>query len=105
MVTSAVAGMNARLCHDGGLLGQFNIRVNRLETETQLTVLYPNNPTARASVSRYMEALKSVMVRVAEGRDVMPATQPRNGQLHLAYSRRTYEPAATAVPLTKWRTG
>jgi mycolipenoyl-CoA---2-(long-chain-fatty acyl)-trehalose mycolipenoyltransferase / long-chain-acyl-CoA---trehalose acyltransferase len=103
MVNSAVEGMHAKLCHDGGLLGQLNLRVNRLEDETQLTVLYPDNATARESVARYMEALRSVMVRIAEGRDVMPA-RPRNGALHLAYSRRAFEPSSEQ-PLEKRRTG
>jgi hypothetical protein len=83
LVNAQVEGTNARLCHDGGLLGQLNLRVNRLEKETQLTVLFPNNPIARESVARYVEALKSVMVRVAEGRDVVPALR-RNSQLRLA---------------------
>ncbi|EUA94012.1 trehalose-2-sulfate acyltransferase papA2 domain protein [Mycobacterium ulcerans str. Harvey] len=73
MANSHVEGLRARLCHDGGMMGQIDIRVNRLEKETQLTVLFPNNPVARESVTRYVEALKSAFVRVAEGRDVMPA--------------------------------
>ena len=32
-------------------------------------MLFPDNPIARESVTRYVEALKSVFVRVAEGRD------------------------------------
>lgn len=34
--------------------------VNRLRTETTLTVLFPNNPVARESVHRYAAAMKSV---------------------------------------------
>ncbi|EUA93996.1 trehalose-2-sulfate acyltransferase papA2 domain protein [Mycobacterium ulcerans str. Harvey] len=105
MANSHVEGLRARLCHDGGMMGQIDIRVNRLEKETQLTVLFPNNPVARESVTRYVEALKSAFVRVAEGRDVMPAPSRTGSQLHLAYSRRTYEPPATVSPLTSWRTG
>ncbi|AXN44290.1 SL659 acyltransferase papA1 [Mycobacterium marinum] len=105
MANSHVEGLRARLCHDGGMMGQIDIRVNRLEKETQLTVLFPNNPVARESVTRYVEALKSAFVRVAEGRDVMPARSRTGSQLHLAYSRRTYEPPATVSPLTSWRTG
>jgi hypothetical protein len=49
--------------------------VNRLENETQLTVLFPNNGIARDSVTRYAEALKSVFVRVAEDRDPIALLQ------------------------------
>ena len=106
MVASAAEELNARLCHDGGLLGQLNIRVNRLDDETQLTALYPNNATARESVASYIEALKSVMVRIAEGRDVMPAQRRRAGQLHLAYSRRNaFDDGVAAAPVSTWRTG
>ncbi|MBW0017750.1 MAG: acyltransferase [Mycobacterium sp.] len=104
LANSHVEGLRARLCHDGGMAGQIDIRVNRLENETQLTVLFPNNPTARESVTRYVEALKSAFVCVAEGRDVMPHPR-RHSQLHLAYSRRTREPATAAAPMTRWRTG
>lgn len=69
LVNARLEGLAGGLYHDGGiLLGQINIRVNRLENETQLTVLFPNNPTARESVTRYVEALKSVFVRVAQRR-------------------------------------
>jgi 2'-acyl-2-O-sulfo-trehalose (hydroxy)phthioceranyltransferase len=40
--------------------------------ETALTVLFPDNPVARDSVDRYVEALKSVCARVAEGRSLEP---------------------------------
>jgi hypothetical protein len=33
-----------------------------------VTVVFPNNPVARESVTRYVEAMKSVYVRVADGR-------------------------------------
>ena len=59
--------LNARVYHDGRNLARLSIRVSRLKKETQVTVLFPNNPVARESVTRYVEALKSVYVRVAEG--------------------------------------
>jgi len=34
-------------------------------------VTFPNNPIARESVLRYVEVLKSVFVRVAEGYDMV----------------------------------
>ena len=45
---------------------EFNIRVFRLEKETQVMVRFPDNPVARDSVTRYITALKSVYARVAD---------------------------------------
>ena len=59
--------LNARFYHDGRVPSQLNTRVNRLENETQLTVVFPNNPVARESVTKYAAAMKSVYVRVADG--------------------------------------
>ena len=66
-------GSNARLFHDGGVPARLDIRVNRFEKETQAVVLFPNNPIARESVSRYLAVLKSIYVRVSEGYDVAVA--------------------------------
>jgi hypothetical protein len=49
------------------LLGRINIRVIRLENETQLVVVFPKNPIASESVSRYVKAMKSAFASVAEG--------------------------------------
>ena len=66
---SQLNGLNARVCHDGRTPAQFDLRVNRLENQTQVMVMFPDNPVARESVTRYIAALKSVYIRVAEGRD------------------------------------
>lgn len=66
LVTSHLDGVNAMLYHDGRIPSQVAIRVNRLENETHMIVLFPNNPIARESVTRYMAAMKSVYVRVAD---------------------------------------
>jgi len=66
LVNSHLDGVNARLYHDGRIPSQVAIRVNRLENETHMIVLFPNNPVARESVTRYMSAMKSVCVRVAD---------------------------------------
>ncbi|MBS4726892.1 acyltransferase [Mycobacterium sp. SM1] len=65
-VTSQLEGMNAGLYHDGRIPSQVAIRVNRLENETQMIVLFPDDPVARESITRYLAAAKSVYVRVAE---------------------------------------
>jgi mycolipenoyl-CoA---2-(long-chain-fatty acyl)-trehalose mycolipenoyltransferase / long-chain-acyl-CoA---trehalose acyltransferase len=104
-VHSQVEQLRAGLYHDGGLLRQLNVRVNRLADQTQLTLLFPNNEIAHESVARYVELLKSTMVRIAEGREVMPAPR-RNGQLHLAYSRREpFAAVAADSPVSNLRTG
>ena len=69
VVNSHLDRMNARIWYDGGVPAQFDIRVNRFETETSVLVVFPNNPIARESVTRYIAALKSVYLRLAEGRD------------------------------------
>ncbi len=48
-----------------------SIFVIRLPKETVVSVMYPDNPIARESVLRYVEALKSMFVRVAERRDTV----------------------------------
>lgn len=68
LVTEKLEGLNARIYQDGGAPAQFDIRVTRLETETRAVVLFPDNPVARESVTRFLAMLKSVYVRVAERR-------------------------------------
>jgi mycolipenoyl-CoA---2-(long-chain-fatty acyl)-trehalose mycolipenoyltransferase / long-chain-acyl-CoA---trehalose acyltransferase len=66
-----------KVYHDGRVPARFDLRVNRYEKETHVVVFFPNNPIARESVTRYIETLKSIYARVAEGRG---ATVPlRNG--------------------------
>ena len=45
--------------------------VGRVHDETSLTVSFPDNPIARESVNRYVEAMKEVYAGVAEGREVV----------------------------------
>jgi hypothetical protein len=71
MVNSHLDGSNARIYHDGGIPAQFDIRVNRFEDETHVIVMFPNNPIARESVSRYIATLRSVYLRIAQGRDAV----------------------------------
>ncbi|OOK66699.1 trehalose-2-sulfate acyltransferase papA2 domain protein [Mycobacterium kansasii] len=42
--------------------------VNRFHEETTVTASFPDSPIAHESVRRYLDAMKSVYVRVAEGR-------------------------------------
>jgi hypothetical protein len=76
VVNSDWKGSNLKIYHDGRVPARFDLRVNRYEKETHVIVFFPNNPVARESVSRYMATLKSLFVRVAEGRVAVPL---RNG--------------------------
>jgi hypothetical protein len=60
--------MNGKIFSDARSAHQVGMWVNRGERETTVTVAYPNNPIARESVTRYVDAMKSVYLRVAEGR-------------------------------------
>jgi mycolipenoyl-CoA---2-(long-chain-fatty acyl)-trehalose mycolipenoyltransferase / long-chain-acyl-CoA---trehalose acyltransferase len=58
--------LNAAIYGDSRLSDQVCMWVNRFEKETTLTVSFPQNPVARESVARYIRALQSVYLRVAE---------------------------------------
>jgi mycolipenoyl-CoA---2-(long-chain-fatty acyl)-trehalose mycolipenoyltransferase / long-chain-acyl-CoA---trehalose acyltransferase len=68
IVNSDWSGTNVKIHHDGKVPARFDLRVNRYEEATHVLVFFPNNPIARESVTRYIETLKSVFVRVSEGR-------------------------------------
>jgi 2-O-sulfo trehalose long-chain-acyltransferase len=67
---SAVAGsdLDFRIYDEGRVSHQVSMWVGRFRQETRVMVLFPNNPIARESVARYIAAMKSVFVRVADGR-------------------------------------
>jgi hypothetical protein len=76
-VSSQWDELNAGIYGDSRLSDQVCIWVNRFAKETTLTVSFPQNPLARESVARYIEALKSVYLRVAEhGAAAAPYAQP-----------------------------
>lgn len=74
-------GMNAKIYSELGAAHQVGMWINRFGNGTWVTLAFPNNPIARESVTRFIEAMKAVFVRVAEGRgemapaaDLMPST-------------------------------
>ncbi|GFG76029.1 condensation domain-containing protein [Mycobacterium botniense] len=73
VVASHLDGANAGAYCDARNPAHLYMSVGRLFDEVSMTVFFPNNPVARESVIRYMEAVKSMCVRVAEGSD---ATAP-----------------------------
>jgi hypothetical protein len=60
--------LNGKLYIDARCANQLGMWVNRSEDETTVTVMFPDNPIARESIVRYLDAMKSAYVRVAEGR-------------------------------------
>lgn len=59
--------LNGRLFSDTGAAHQVGVWVNRLADDTTVTVGFPDNPIARESVHRYVEAMKAVYNNVANG--------------------------------------
>jgi hypothetical protein len=71
LLTGEMDELNIGLYSDGKYSYQLCIYVIRMATETAVSVLYPDNPIARESVSRYAAALRSACLRVAEGRSAV----------------------------------
>ena len=59
---------NGQLYTDLGAANQIGMWVNRRDTGTTVTVAYPDNPVARESVAQYVDFMKMVYLRAAEGR-------------------------------------
>jgi hypothetical protein len=66
LLTAELDDLNIRISSDGRYSYQLSIYVFRVEKETAVAVMLPDNPIARESVDRYLAALKSVFERVAE---------------------------------------
>lgn len=68
VVATHLGQANTRVFSDGRIAARVCMWVNKFHEETTVTASFPNNPIAHDSVVRYLEAMKSVYVRVAEGR-------------------------------------
>jgi len=66
MMTKLFEGLKVGAHSDGRVIYPLSTMVARYE-ETAASVLFPNNPVARESVARYLGAIKSVCVRIADG--------------------------------------
>lgn len=77
VITSQLGRANARVFTDGKIAARVCMWVNKFHDETTMTASFPDNPIAHDSVARYLVAMKSACVRVAEGRGEM--TRSRNG--------------------------
>jgi hypothetical protein len=58
--------LNVGIYGDSRLSDQVCVWVNRFETETTLTVSFPENPVARESVARYVKAVQSAYLHAAD---------------------------------------
>lgn len=75
VVATHLNRMNTRVFSDGRMAARVCMWVNKFHEETTVTASFPSNPIAYESVARYLETMKSVYVRVAEGREI---ALPRN---------------------------
>ena len=66
LLTADLGNMNVGVYGDGRYSYQLSIWVARVAEETAVTVMFPDNPEARASVERYLSVLKSAFESVAE---------------------------------------
>jgi hypothetical protein len=66
MLTKMIEGLNMGAYSDGRFTYPLSTLVGRFD-ETAVSVLFPDNPVARESITQYLAALKSVCVRVADG--------------------------------------
>jgi mycolipenoyl-CoA---2-(long-chain-fatty acyl)-trehalose mycolipenoyltransferase / long-chain-acyl-CoA---trehalose acyltransferase len=66
LLTAELDGLNIGVYSDGRYSYQMSIYVIRVEQETAVTVMFPDNPEAQESVARYLATLRSVFERVAQ---------------------------------------
>lgn len=66
LLTADLDDLNIGIYSDGRYSYQLCVYVIRVEQETAVAVMFPDNPEAQKSVQVYLEALKSVFERVAE---------------------------------------
>lgn len=64
----ANSDLNFRIYDEGRVSHQVSMWVTRLQQETKVTVLFPDNPVAGESIASYVAAMKSAYARVATGR-------------------------------------
>jgi mycolipenoyl-CoA---2-(long-chain-fatty acyl)-trehalose mycolipenoyltransferase / long-chain-acyl-CoA---trehalose acyltransferase len=81
--TAKLDATNVGVYTDDRYSYQMSIFVVRVEKETTVMVMFPNNEIARASVGRYVDAMKSVCARVAEGRAAVPPRSAAQGGIAL----------------------
>jgi mycolipenoyl-CoA---2-(long-chain-fatty acyl)-trehalose mycolipenoyltransferase / long-chain-acyl-CoA---trehalose acyltransferase len=71
-LTADLESRNFAIFSDGRYSYQMSIFVVRLEKETAISVVFPKNPIAEDSVTRYVEAIKSACARIADSQGAAP---------------------------------
>lgn len=66
LLTAELGDLHVGVYSDGRYSYQLSIYVARVEDQTAVTVMYPDNPQARESVEHYLDVLKSVFEVVAQ---------------------------------------
>jgi hypothetical protein len=66
LLTAELGDLHVGVYSDGRYSYQLSIYVARVEDQTAVSVMYPDNPEAKESVHRFLGALKSVFELVAE---------------------------------------
>lgn len=72
LLTTELESMKLGIYADGRYSYQLTIFVVRLDNATAVTAIYPENPVARESILRYIAAVKSACVRIADDHDAVP---------------------------------
>ena len=91
--------MNGKVFSDARSAYQIGLWVNRGERETTVTVAFPNNPIARESIDRYLEAMTAAYLRVADG--VGTAAGHGHARRHDALHHNGVRDPHSLVPLAK----
>ncbi|MGY4708719.1 condensation domain-containing protein [Mycolicibacterium sp. CBM1] len=76
VIMSQWYALNGHIYTDLGAANQVGMWVNRRANGTMITVAYPDNPIARESVAEFVEHMKCVYLRVADGRSEL-VSSPR----------------------------
>jgi hypothetical protein len=87
--------MNGKVYSDARCAYQVGLWVNRGERETTVTVAFPDNPVARDSVTRYLEAMAAVYLGVADGSEATARARARHAAPRV--TARGLEPALPAA--------
>jgi hypothetical protein len=74
VIATHLGRANTRVFTYGKIAARVCMWINKFHEETTVTASFPDNPIARESVSRYLETMKSVYVRIADGRCEMART-------------------------------
>jgi hypothetical protein len=65
LLTADIDDLNIGIYSDNRYSYQLCIYALRVEKETAVAVMFPDNPVAQESVAKYLEALKVVFTRIA----------------------------------------